>query len=128
MAFHGPAYGLDVDARERLDAKWDAEIAAKVVEWIHQVIGVKINDFHKDLKDGILLCNFIIKLAPGSCKPPQKPKAPFIMMENLNAYLMACRSIGLKSQDLFQTVDLYEAKNLSLVLMNLHALYIRYHT
>jgi len=43
-------------------------------------------------------------------------------MENINAYLIGCKSLGMSTVDLFQTVDLYEAKNMSLVLMNLQQL------
>jgi len=117
---------LDVDAKKTLESKWDPEIAEKVRKWMHQVTGIQINDFHADLKNGVVLCDFLNKLAPASVKPPQKSKAPFVMMENINGYLSGCRGLGLKSVDLFQTVDLYEAKNMSLILMNLHALYIRY--
>ena len=37
-------------------------------------------------------------------------------------YLKACSSYGLKQQDLFQVNDLYEDKNLYMVVDNLHSL------
>jgi len=120
------SYGLSADARAKLDSKWDDTIAKQVSDWITQVTGTKIADFHEDLKDGVLLCNFLNTLVPGAVSAPKKSKAPFVMMENINAYLAGCRNLGLSSVDLFQTVDLYEAKNMSLVLMNLHALWHRY--
>ena len=42
-------------------------------------------------------------------------------MENINAYLQACQSWGMKTSDLFQTVDLYEQKNMVAVVTNLLA-------
>ena len=33
-------------------------------------------------------------------------------MENIQNFLAACEAIGCKKQDLFQTVDLYEAQNI----------------
>eukprot|EP01115_Flamella_aegyptia_P001197 TRINITY_DN1192_c0_g1_i1.p1 TRINITY_DN1192_c0_g1~~TRINITY_DN1192_c0_g1_i1.p1 ORF type:complete len:97 (-),score=58.46 TRINITY_DN1192_c0_g1_i1:45-335(-) len=47
---------------------------------------------------------------------------PFVQMENISAYLNACRDLGLAVHDLFQTVDLFEAKNMNQVVINLTAL------
>lgn len=33
-------------------------------------------------------------------------------MENVGKFLSACEAYGLEKQDLFQTVDLYEAQNM----------------
>ena len=38
------------------------------------------------------------------------------------AYLDACSSLGVRQFDLFQTVELYEGKNMRAVVMNVHAL------
>jgi hypothetical protein len=35
--------------------------------------------------------------------------------ENISCYLNACSSLGLATHDLFQTVDLYEEKNMNQV-------------
>ncbi|KAJ2700911.1 Protein kinase of the Mitotic Exit Network [Coemansia sp. IMI 203386] len=40
-------------------------------------------------------------------------------MENISNFLAAARKLGLKSTDLFQTVDLYEGKNMPRVIMTL---------
>ncbi|KAJ2398286.1 Protein kinase of the Mitotic Exit Network [Coemansia sp. RSA 2603] len=40
-------------------------------------------------------------------------------MENIGNFLAAARKLGLKSTDLFQTVDLYEGKNMPRVIMTL---------
>jgi hypothetical protein len=39
------------------------------------------------------------------------------LKENIGNYLKACQALGMKSTDLFQTVDLYEAKNMTQALM-----------
>ena len=49
-------------------------------------------------------------------------KAPFKQRENIEFYLKACASYGLKEQDLFQVNDLYENKNLYMVVDNLYSL------
>ena len=48
--------------------------------------------------------------------------APFKQRENIEMFLKACESYGLVPQDLFQVNDLYEQKNLYMVVDNLHAL------
>lgn len=46
----------------------------------------------------------------------------FKMMENIGAFLSACEALGMVKTDLFQTVDLYEAQNVPLVVDAIHAL------
>ena len=42
--------------------------------------------------------------------------------ENIELYLKGCESFGLKAQDLFQVNDLYESKNLYMIVDNLYCL------
>ena len=39
----------------------------------------------------------------------------FKQMENVTSFIRACRSLGVLEKDVFNTVDLYEAKNLASV-------------
>ena len=48
--------------------------------------------------------------------------APFKQRENIELYLKACEAYGLSAQDLYQVNDLYENKNLYMVVDNLYAL------
>merc|ERR1712080_507563 len=59
---------------------------------------------------------------PGSVKKINTMKAPFKQRENIEMYLKACAAYGLKEQDLFQVNDLYENKNLYMVVDNLYNL------
>lgn len=47
---------------------------------------------------------------------------PFVQMENINAFLVACKRIGVPDTDLFMTVDLFEAKNMPQVIQTLFVL------
>ena len=47
---------------------------------------------------------------------------PFKQMENINSYTDACRRLGVPEADLFDTVDLFEGKNMLAVVCNLHSL------
>ena len=48
--------------------------------------------------------------------------APFKQRENIELFLKGCENYGLATQDLFQVNDLYEAKNLYMIVDNLYAL------
>ena len=47
---------------------------------------------------------------------------PFKQMENVSNYVEACSALGVPAQDLFQTVDLFEGKDLRAVVRNIHSL------
>merc|ERR1719190_256368 len=79
-------------------------------------------EFGTILKDGSVLCKLINRLQPGAVKKINTLKAPFKQRENIEMYLKACTNYGLKEQDLFQVNDLYENKNLYMVVDNLYAL------
>merc|ERR1712167_474384 len=51
-----------------------------------------------------------------------KMKMPFMQMENISKFLQGCRAIGVADHDCFETVDLYEQKDLVVVCFCLHAL------
>ena len=79
-------------------------------------------DFAEMLKDGVMLCNLINALQPGSVKKINTLKTSFKQRENIEMYLKACATYGLKEQDLFQVNDLFETKNPHLVVDNIYAL------
>jgi len=109
-------------------AKFSPERAKTCITWIEEVTGSKLGDmkdqidFAEHLKDGSVLCSLINCLQPGSVKKINTLKAPFKQRENIEMYLKACATYGLKEQDLFQVNDLYENKNLYMVVDNLYSL------
>lgn len=129
MAFHGPSYGLSRECAMKAQAKFSLERAKESLEWVENVIGEKVDksvndqvEFQALFKDGSLLCKLINALNPGSVKKINTMNAPFKQRENIEMYLKGCESYGLKPQDLFQVNDLYESKNLYMVVDNLYAL------
>lgn len=74
------------------------------------------------LKDGIILCKLMNKIKPGSVPKINTSGASFKMMENINLFQKALREYGLADIDVFQTVDLWEKKDISQVTMSLFAL------
>eukprot|EP00005_Dracoamoeba_jomungandri_P003028 CAMPEP_0174260498 /NCGR_PEP_ID=MMETSP0439-20130205/9766_1 /TAXON_ID=0 /ORGANISM="Stereomyxa ramosa, Strain Chinc5" /LENGTH=203 /DNA_ID=CAMNT_0015344751 /DNA_START=1 /DNA_END=612 /DNA_ORIENTATION=+ len=123
MAYHGPAYGLSAEVKQKLAAKYDPALEREVRSWIQRETGQNVSgDFHTGLKDGVLLCNLMNRLSPGSVKKINTGRMPFLQMENIAAFLAAAKAAGMADHDLFQTVDLYEAKNMTQVVLTLAAI------
>jgi len=134
MAYHGPSYGLSRECQMKSQAKFDPGRAGRVLEWVEAVTGAELElpasaegvreqgDFGAGLRDGAALCQLLNCLKPGSVKKINTMKAPFKQRENIELFLKGCEAYGLKSQDLFQVNDLYESKNLYMVVDCLYAL------
>jgi len=134
MAYHGPSYGLSRECQMKSQAKFDSQRAREACDWIEGITGLNLDfgdssegmrdqlDFGNALKDGQAICHLINKLAPGSISKVNTMKAPFKQRENIELFLKSAEKYGLKSQDLFQVNDLFENKNLYMVVDCLHAL------
>eukprot|EP01100_Stratorugosa_tubuloviscum_P006335 TRINITY_DN273_c2_g2_i3.p1 TRINITY_DN273_c2_g2~~TRINITY_DN273_c2_g2_i3.p1 ORF type:complete len:193 (+),score=102.03 TRINITY_DN273_c2_g2_i3:151-729(+) len=125
MAFHGPTYGLDAELQSKRLQSYDMNLEREARDWIQAVTGTAVgsgDQLAQDLKDGVILCNLINCLRANTIRSINKGKMPFMQMENIGKYLEACRGFGVIASDMFQTVDLYEAKNMNQVINNIHAL------
>lgn len=103
----------------------EAEQKKEILDWIEAVIGEKINKsdpFEKVLKDGVYLCKLVNKLVPGYVKKINTKGGNFALMENLAAVQKGMREYGLPEDELFQPVDLFEARNIKAVVKSLAAL------
>ena len=83
-------------------------------------------DFADSLKDGTILCAAANNIRPGICKGIKKSKMPFIKMENIGKFISAVSTLGVRSNDSFMTIDLYEQKNMVQVVNCILALKNRY--
>lgn len=74
-----------------------------MIEWIEAVLGEKLSNqpYEDVLRDGVVLCNLINKLAPGSVKKIQTKGTNFQLMENIQRYawLMPVLIQGIVSQE-----------------------------
>merc|ERR1712200_241551 len=132
MAFHGPSYGLSRELHMKSQSKFSVERAREVMSWVEDVLAKKLDppaveikdqyEFAGILKNGSVLCELINAIEPGSVKKINTMNAPFKQRENIEMYLKACTNYGLKEQDLFQVNDLYENKNLYMIVDNLYNL------
>lgn len=94
-------------------------------EWIEAILGLGFpagESYEDVLKDGQVLCRLINKIKPGSVAKINESGGQFKMMENINNFQKALKSYGVPDQDVFQTVDLYEKKDISQVTNTLFAL------
>lgn len=61
-------------------------------------------------------------ITPGAIRKINRRPMPFLMMENIGAFLDACKEYGVNSHDTFQTVDLYERQNMVNVITGIYSL------
>lgn len=102
-----------------------ADQKTEVLDWIQAVTGEPVprdQPFEKVLKDGVILCNMMNKLIPGSVKRINKKGSNFQLMENHAAFQKGMKKFGVPDDEIFQTVDLFEARNIKQVVMSLGAL------
>jgi len=125
-----PLYGLDKELAEKAALKFDKGMETEAREWILAMLGEEgpsdLKDpegtLHAALKSGVALVLTVNKIQPGICKKPSTMSMPFKQMENIGFYLEACQKLGVPAPATFQTVDLFENKNMMQVLTNIHAL------
>ena len=117
-------YGLDRELAEKAAAKYDTGLEGECRAWIENVTGDKLGEssLQEELKSGVVLCHLINTISPGLIKAPKNSKMPFMQMENISMYLEGCSKLGVPSFSSFQTVSLYENKDMGSVLNNIQAL------
>lgn len=96
----------------------------EVLEWIFKVIGEKVpsGSYEDILKDGIVLCKLANKLTPGSVKKIQERGTNFQLMENVQRFQAAIKKYGVPEEEIFQTADLFEKRNIVQVTLCLYSL------
>ncbi|MEE6491577.1 hypothetical protein FKM82_016267 [Ascaphus truei] len=130
MANKGPSYGLSREVQKKIDEKYDPNLEVILTQWIiAQCVGETSQPegpgklaFRTWLKDGTVLSHLINSLAPKSVAKIQRSEMAFKQMEQISQFLRASERYGVPASDQFQTVDLWEGKDLASVqrtLMNL---------
>ncbi|MBN3275011.1 TAGL protein, partial [Polyodon spathula] len=132
MANKGPSYGLSREVASRIEKKYDAELEDRLTEWIIVQCGPSVGKpepgrqgFQAWLKDGIVLSELINSLYPPSEKPIKKIQTStmaFKQMEQVAQFLKAAENYGVVKTDSFQTVDLWDGKDLAAVQRTILAL------
>jgi len=108
---------LDSDVKSKIEAKFSKKNEEEARAFIESKTGSSLGEnFGDALKDGLVLCNLANAIRPGSVSGAKSSTTAFGQMENINKFLKALINFGFKSQDTFQTVDLYEQKNMVAVI------------
>lgn len=120
----------------KMAAKYDSDTECDVISWIQAMIGEELTpgmlNMHHALKSGVHLVNLAIKIRDGTANCPAKCKkmrlvpnqlsAPFKQMENIQVFLNFLEHYGVPKTGIFQTVDLYECRNMAQVLASISQL------
>ncbi|XP_064473260.1 muscle-specific protein 20-like [Ornithodoros turicata] len=114
MANRGPAYGLSAQVANKIAGKRDPQVESDLLEWMSAVMGEQLprGDFGEILRDGTILCRFMNKLKPGCITKINTSGGQFKLMENITLFQDAAKKWGVPEIDVFQTVDLWEKRNL----------------
>ena len=117
-------YGMDKELAAKAAAKYDAGLEAQARQWIEMVTGERMGacELQLELKSGEMLCKLLNKISPGIIPKIQTSKMAFKQMENVDAYIKGCRALGVPDGGLFMIVDLFEGKDMNVVLQNIHSL------
>jgi len=132
--------GIGREMQQKLNAKYDAELAHQCLVWVKEVISscTSINedpvDFCTDgdiknlsnvLHNGLILARLSNCLTPGSVpasKLLKPPTLPFKQMELIELFVRRAKEFGVPDHESFQTVDLFEDQNLHQVVICIQSL------
>jgi len=117
MANRPDGYGMTAELNKKKAAKYSDEDEQLVVSWVCAMINEQPpssgqDNVHMWLKDGVKLCNLMNAIQPGVIKKINSSSMAFKQMENISKFLEAIENYGVRKQDKFQTVDLYENQNM----------------
>jgi len=117
LSADGPA--LDADIQKKITGKLDAnkQNGVKVIAWLSKLIGQPLGDnLEQELRSGIVLCSAMNVIRSGSVAKIHTVNSAFKHRENLENFLRACKIFGMQSSDCFVVQDLYDGKNLPIVI------------
>ena len=124
MATRPTGYGYTKDLEKKKLAKYDPNLESEVRNWISAILKKPFpsGDFGEALKSGVILCQLMNTLKPGSIKKISETSAPFKQMENISNFLTVAKQYGVTDVNLFQTADLFDGSNVHQVVVTLDSL------
>ena len=127
MAYRAPKSGIAADIQRKRQSEYKVSMENEVIDWIEYVLNEgkgEFVDFHEWLLDGTILCKLFNCIEPKkiSAKHFRPTPAPFIQLDNIYVFLLACQEYGVKEGELFVSLDLHEANDLAQVISSIFAL------
>ncbi|KAG1931471.1 calponin-1 [Pimephales promelas] len=108
----GPAFGLSAEVKSKLAHKYDPQKEEELRMWISEVTGRKLpENFMEGLKDGVVLCELINILQPGSIRKINNSPQNWHQLENIGNFVRAIQDYGMRPDDIFEANDLFENVN-----------------
>ncbi|KAJ8285639.1 hypothetical protein GJAV_G00029190 [Gymnothorax javanicus] len=104
-------------------------IDCRVLPTNHRVVGPSaiVFDLAQALRDGVLLCQMLHNLSPGSIDLKEinfRPQmSQFLCLKNIRTFLRVCHDkLGLKNSELFDPFDLFDVRDFGRVISSLSRL------
>jgi hypothetical protein len=130
MANREKPMGMDRALHSKVAAKYDSGNELEIKNWIYSLTGEDIGtgafEVEKRLRNGQILLKLIQTVYAGTPDlPPAARKIrlkgntsplPFKQMENIEIFLKAAEAYGVPSNSLFPTADLFEGRNMAMVI------------
>jgi len=118
-SLHGSA-AIDAEIQRKLNLKYDSDKEGKIRAWLETLLGAPFEEktLQEALKSGARLCEAVNKITPNLVKKINKGNFPAMQRENIAAYIAACKFMAFNKASLFETSDLYDGKNMVLVIEN----------
>ncbi|KAG0411596.1 hypothetical protein HPB47_011268 [Ixodes persulcatus] len=103
-----------VEERGRIASKRDPELESQILDWIEEVLEARLpqGPYEEVLRDGVVLCKVMNALQPGIIPKINTTGGQFKKMENIVMFQNAAKQWGVPEIDVFQTVDLWEKRNI----------------
>ncbi|KAL8618522.1 hypothetical protein ACOMHN_000667 [Nucella lapillus] len=130
MANREKPMGMDRTLHSKVMSKYDQGAEYEVRQWIQQLTGEDVGsgavEVEKKLRNGQILCRLAKAVYEGTSNLPPAAHgykiksntmaAPFKQMENIEVFLKAVEKYGVPSASLFPTADLFEGRNMAMVI------------
>lgn len=100
----------------------------EIKKWIGEVLEEQLPEgsLFEVLKSGVILCNLVNKILPENLstekKCPSRSNLSFFQMENIAYFIEKAKLLGVPDSENFQTIDLFENKNIKQVGMCIYSL------